>query len=55
MAIINELIVLVFLILVAASEAALGPMIVLSLIDLAFSRNLPTATTEVIDSDTGYY
>ena len=51
MAIINELIVLVFLILVAASVAVVGSMIVLALFDLAFSRKLPTATTEVIDSD----
>jgi hypothetical protein len=51
MAIINELIVVVFLILVAASVAVVGSMIVLALFDLAFSRKRPTATTEVIDSD----
>jgi hypothetical protein len=51
MAIINELIVVVFLILVAASVAVVGSMMVLALFDLAFSRKRPTATTEVIDSD----
>ena len=51
MAIINELIVVVFLILMAASVAVVGSMIVLALFDLAFIRKCPTATTEMIDSD----
>jgi hypothetical protein len=44
MAIINGLIVAVFLILVAASVAVVGSMIVLG-------RKRPSATTEVIDID----
>ena len=51
MAIVNGLIVVVFLILVAASVAVVGSMIVLALFDLALSRKRPSATTEVIDSD----
>ena len=51
MAIINGLIVMVFLILVAASVAVVGSMIVLALFDLVLSRKRPSATTEVIDSD----
>jgi hypothetical protein len=51
MAIINELIVVVFLILVAASVAVVGSMIVLALFDLVLSRKRPSATTEVIESD----
>jgi hypothetical protein len=51
MAIINELIVVVFLILVAASVAVVGSMIVLALFDMVLSRKRPSATTEVIESD----
>ena len=51
MAIINGLIVVVFLILVAASVAVVGSMIVLALFDLVLSRKRPSATTEVIDSN----
>jgi hypothetical protein len=51
MAIINELIVVVFLILVAASVAVVGSMIVLALFDLVLGRKRPSATTEVIESD----
>jgi hypothetical protein len=51
MAIINGLIVAVFLILVAASVAVVGSMIVLATFDLALGRKRPSATTEGIDSD----
>ena len=51
MVIFNGLIVTTFLILFAASAAVVGSMIVLALFDLAFSRKRPSATTEVIDSD----
>jgi hypothetical protein len=51
MAIINGLIVAVFLILVTASVAVVGSMIVLTLFDLALSRKRPSGTTAVIDSD----
>lgn len=51
MAIINGLIVAVFLILVAASVAVVGSMIVLALFDLVLGRKRPSATTEVIDID----
>ena len=51
MAIINGLIVAVFLILVVASVAVVGSMIVLTLFDLALSRKRPSGTTAVIDSD----
>ena len=44
-------VVVVFLILVAASVAVVGSMIVLALFDLALSRKRPSATTEVIDSN----
>ena len=47
----NGLIVTTFLILLAASAAVVGSMIVLALFDLVFSRKRPSATTEVIDSD----
>ena len=40
-----------FLILLAASAAVVGSMIVLALFDLVFSRKRPSATAEVIDSD----
>jgi hypothetical protein len=50
MAIINGLIVVVFLILVAASVAVVGSMIVLALFDLVLSRKGPSGvTTEVMD------
>ena len=51
MVIFNGLIVTTFLILLAASAAVVGSMIVLALFDLAFSRKRASATTEVIDSD----
>jgi hypothetical protein len=51
MAIFNGLIVTMFLILLAASAAVVGSMIVLALFDLVFSRKRPSATAEVIDSD----
>ena len=51
MATINGLIVAVFLILLAASVAVVGSLIVLALFDLVLSRKRPSATTEVIDSD----
>jgi hypothetical protein len=51
MAIFNGLIVTIFLILLAASAAVVGSMIVLALFDLVFSRRRPSATTKVIDSD----
>jgi hypothetical protein len=51
MEIINGLIVAVFLVLVAASVAVVGSMIVLALFDLVLSRKRPSATTEVIDKD----
>ena len=51
MAIINGLIVAVFLISVTASVAVVGSMIVLTLFDLALSRKRPSGTTAVIDSD----
>jgi hypothetical protein len=51
MAIINGLIVAVFLILLVASAAVVGSMIVLTLFDLALSRKRPSGTTAVIDSD----
>lgn len=47
----NGLIVTMFLILLAASAAVVGSMIVLALFDLVFSRKRSSATTEVIDSD----
>ena len=40
-----------FLILLAASAAVVGSMIVLALFDLVFSRKRPSATAEVIDRD----
>ena len=51
MMIFNGLIVTTFLILFAASAAVVGSMIVLALFDLVLSRKRPSATTEVIDSD----
>jgi hypothetical protein len=51
----NGLIVTTFLILLAASAAVVGSMIVLALFDLVFSRKRPSATTEVMDSDSGSY
>jgi hypothetical protein len=39
------------LVLVAASVAVVGSMIVLALFDLVLSRKRPSATTEVIDKD----
>jgi hypothetical protein len=51
MAIFSGLIVTMFLILLAASAAVVGSMIVLALFDLVFSRKRPSATTEVTDSD----
>jgi hypothetical protein len=51
MAIINGLIVAMFLILVVASVAVVGSMIVLTLFDLALSRKRPSGTTAVLDSD----
>jgi hypothetical protein len=51
MAIINGLIVAVFLILLVASAAVVGSMIVLTLFDLALSTKRPSGTTAVIDSD----
>ena len=51
LAIFNGLIVTMFLILLAASAAVVGSMIVLALFDLVFSRKRPSATAEVIDSD----
>ena len=51
MVIFNGLIVTTVLILFAASTAVVGSMIVLALFDLVLSRKGPSATTEVIDSD----
>ena len=51
MAIINGLIVAVFLILLVASVAVVGSMIVLTLFDLALSRRRPSGITAVINSD----
>ena len=51
MAILNGLIVAVFLILLVASVAVVGSMIALTLFDLALSRKRPSGTTAVIDSD----
>jgi hypothetical protein len=51
MAIINGLIVAVFLILLVASVAVVGSMIALTLFDLALSRKRPSGSTTVIDSD----
>jgi hypothetical protein len=51
MAIINGLIVAVFLILVAASVAVVGSMIVLALFDLVLGRKRPSATSELMDND----
>jgi hypothetical protein len=51
MAILNGLIVTVFLVLLAASAAVVASMIVLALFDLVLSRKRPSATTEVTDSD----
>jgi hypothetical protein len=51
MATINGLIVAVFLILLAASVAVVGSLIVLALFDLVLSRKHPSAKIEVIDSD----
>ena len=51
MAIINGLIIVVFLILVTASVAVVGSMIVLTLFDLALSRKRSSGTTAVIDTD----
>ena len=51
MAILNRLIVAVFLILLVASVAVVGSMIALTLFDLALSRKRPSGTTAVIDSD----
>jgi hypothetical protein len=50
-AILNGLIVTIFLVLLAASAAVVGSMIVLALFDLVLSRKRPSATTEVTDSD----
>jgi hypothetical protein len=51
MATINGLIVAVFLILLAASVAVVGSLMVLALFDLVLSRKRPSAKIEVIDSD----
>jgi hypothetical protein len=51
MAILNGLIVTMFLVLLAASAAVVASMIVLALFDLVLSRKRPSATTEVTDSD----
>ena len=51
MATLNGLVVAVFLILLAASVAVVGSLFVLTLFNLVLSRKRPSATTEVIASD----
>lgn len=50
MATINGSIVAAFLILLAASVAVVGSLIVLALFDLVLSKKRPSAKIEVIDS-----